>query len=214
MDRKRRGLERVVVLSAAVLVLAWPNSSAAQEGWKPLFDGKSLGHWKSANFGGEGRVYLQDGQIVLEMGDSMTGITWTGEELPRIDYEIRLEAMKLDGNDFFCGLTFPVRDSHCSFIVGGWGGGTVGLSSLDGKDAAHNETSRIMNFADERWYRIRVRVAGSGIQAWIDDEKVVDAATANRRISTRPEVELSKPLGIATWVTKAAVRKIELRRLP
>jgi len=203
-----------VVLSAAVLVLAWPNSSAAQEGWKPLFDGKSLGHWKSANFGGEGRVYLQDGQIVLEMGDSMTGITWTGEELPRIDYEIRLEAMKLDGNDFFCGLTFPVRDSHCSFIVGGWGGGTVGLSSLDGKDAAHNETSRIMNFADERWYRIRVRVAGSGIQAWIDDEKVVDAATANRRISTRPEVELSKPLGIATWVTKAAVRKIELRRLP
>jgi hypothetical protein len=189
-------------------------SLEAQAEWKSLFDGKSLGRWESTQFGGEGRVYVRDGRIILEMGDSMTGITWRGEELPRTDYEIRLEAMKLDGNDFFCGLTFPVRDSYCSLIVGGWGGGTVGLSSLDGKDASQNETSRIMNFADDRWYQIRVRVVSERIQAWIDDERIVDATIVGRRVSTRPEVDLSKPLGIATWVTMAAVRNIELRRVP
>jgi hypothetical protein len=49
-----------------------------------------------------------------------------------MNYEIKLEAKKVTGNDFFCGMTFPVGDSFCSFIVGGWGGPVVGLSSIDG----------------------------------------------------------------------------------
>ena len=56
---------------------------------------------------------VKDGQILLHFGSEMTGITWTGE-LPRIDYEIKLEAMRVDGTDFFCGLTFPVGDPPCS----------------------------------------------------------------------------------------------------
>lgn len=214
MRRKNRLSQCGSAWSVLVLLAGWMAVFAAEENWKPLFDGKSMGQWKSTNFGGEGRVLVQNGQIILEMGDNMTGITWTGEEPPHTDYEVRLEVMKVEGNDFFCGLTFPVRDSHCSLIVGGWGGGTVGLSSLDGKDAAQNETMRIMNFPEGRWYSIRVRVAEQKIQGWINDELIVDASIANRRISTRPEVELSKPLGIATWITKAAIRKIELRRLP
>ena len=58
----------------------------------------------------------------------MTGITWTNE-VPTNNYEISLEAMRVEGSDFFCALTFPVGNDPCSFIVGGWGGGVVGLSS-------------------------------------------------------------------------------------
>jgi hypothetical protein len=48
------------------------------------------------------------------------------------------------------------------------------LSSIDGEDAANNETTKIMGFDKGRWYRIRLRVTPAKIEAWIDTEKVVD----------------------------------------
>jgi hypothetical protein len=199
-----------------VLVLAslggWSSRAGAQSGdWRSLFDGQTLGQWKPTPFGGEGAVVVRDDAIVLERGNDLTGITWTGE-LVRVDYEIELEAKRLAGGDFFCGLTFPVADAYCSFIVGGWAGAVAGLSSLDGRDASENETTRVRNFAENRWYKIRVRVATDRIQAWIDDEVFADVKTTGRKISIRPEVQDSRPLGIASWRTTAALRAIRVRR--
>ena len=187
---------------------AAPDSPAA---WTNLFDGRSLAGWQVTGFAGHGDVLVKDGRIILESG-VMTGVTWTND-LPRTNYEISLDAMRVDGNDFFCGLTFPVGKDPCSFIVGGWGGGVVGLSSLDGEDAAHNETTQYMNFQNGRWFQIRVRVTATNIQAWIDSDKMVDVTTTGKAISIRPEVEESKPLGIASWSTTAALRNIKMRRL-
>ena len=81
----------------------------------------------------------------------MTGITWIGE-FPKSGYEIRFEAARLEGNDFFAGIVFPVKDSYCSSINGGWDGTVVGLSNLDGNDASENDTSTIRDFVRGRWY--------------------------------------------------------------
>jgi hypothetical protein len=141
-------------------------------------------------------------------------VTWTNAaELPRINYEIALDAMRVEGSDFFCALTFPVKEDPCSFIVGGWGGGVVGLSSLDGQDAANNDTTRYMSFDNGKWYALRVRVTETNLQCWIDSDIVVDVETKDRRISIRSEVEASRPLGIASWSTTAALRNIRLRKL-
>ena len=182
--------------------------------WQPLFDGKSLDGWKVVEFGGDGDVEVKDGRIIMKMGNSLTGITFAGKELPISNYEIELEAMRVDGIDFFCGLTFPVGKRHCSFIVGGWAGAVVGLSSIDDKDASENDTTKYMNFKTGQWYRIRVRVTDAKISAWIDDKQVVDQDTKDRKISTRNEVDLSKPLGLSCWQTTSAVRNIRLRKLP
>jgi hypothetical protein len=197
---------------------ATTNNSAASQGqstnaWKNLFDGKTLTGWKSTDFAGHGEVTVNDGTIQLGNG-YMTGITWTNlAELPRMNYEISLEAMRVEGSDFFCGLTFPVGKDPCSFIVGGWGGGVVGLSSLDGQDASQNETTKYMNFPTGRWFQIRVRVTAGKIEAWIDTEKMVDVTTADKSISIRLEVEPSKPLGIASWNTASALRNLKLRAI-
>jgi hypothetical protein len=191
-----------------------PAAGTAEEAWQSLFDGKTLGQWKATEFGGEGKVAVVDGQINLEAGANLTGITWTGGALPKTNYEISLEAKKNDGSDFFCGLTFPVGDSFCSLIVGGWGGGIVGLSSLDGQDASDNETTQVMSFPANHWYRIRVKVTPKRIEAWLDDKKLADVDTTWHSIDIRSEVELSKPLGIATWMTGASYRDIKLRRIP
>ena len=114
-----------------------------------VFDGESLANWDITNFGTEGQVYVDDGEIVLGMGDGCSGITWT-DDFPKLNYEVSLEAKRVMGNDFFCGLTFPVQEDFCSFIVGGWGGAVVGLSSIDGLDASENETRSLMGFKKDR----------------------------------------------------------------
>jgi hypothetical protein len=185
---------------------------AEEPAWVELFDGKKLGDWVPTNFGGEGNVEIDAGRIVLGFGSDLTGITWKGA-VPRIDYEVKLEARREDGNDFFCGLTFPVNESSCSLILGGWGGTVVGLSSIDGMDASENETSRLMNFDHNRWYAIHLKVTRERIEAWIDGRKIVDQELAGRKLGIRPEVELSRPLGVTSWRTRAGLRKIALRKI-
>jgi hypothetical protein len=178
-----------------------------------LFDGKTLGQWKPTDFGGQGAVSIKDGAIYMTMGSYMTGITWTGPVV-RMNYEITLEAMRVEGSDFFCGLTFPVGDNPCTLILGGWGGSLCGLSSIDHFDASENPTTRMISFENGKWYRVRLRVIPNRIQAWLDDEDLVDADITDKSIDIRIEVEESKPLGVATWNTGGAVRNIKLKKLP
>ena len=179
-----------------------------------LFDGKTLGHWTITDFGGQGKVYVKDESIILEMGNDMTGITWDGP-LVRMNYEITLEAMRVSGSDFFCGLTFPVDANHCSLVLGGWGGTLCGLSNIDYYDAANNETTQFISFENGRWYHVRLRVTPGRIQAWLDksEEALVDIEISGRKIDTRIEMDLCQPMGVATWQTSGAIRNIKLRRL-
>jgi len=181
--------------------------------WKPLFDGKSLQGWRQAPYKGHAGVRVENGTMVLEAGSPMTGATWSGA-FPKANYEIRFEGVRLRGNDFFASLTFPVGDSFCTWVTGGWGGDIVGLSSLDGWDAADNETRAYFNFEAGRWYRLRLRVAGDRIEAWIDDTAIVNVDIGGRAVGLRfAEMKLSAPLGFASYLTKGAVRKIEYRLL-
>jgi len=190
--------------------------AADAEGWESLFDGKTLGQWKPGDFWKPGKVRVENGTLVLDRGQGdMTGVTWGGAPgmLPHMDYEISLQAMRVDGSDFFCGLTFPYKDACATLIVGGWGGGLIGISSFDGLDASENESTTYMEFQSNRWYAIRLRVTENHIQAWIDDKEVINVEPGERAVDVRIEVEASKPLGIAAWNTKAALRAIRLRRI-
>jgi hypothetical protein len=173
------------------------------------FDGKPCRGWEITNFGPQGPVYVSGGDIILGMGEGCTGITWKGD-FPAVNYEISLEAKRIEGNDFFCGMTFRAGANPCTLIVGGWGGTTVGLSNIDGLDASDNSTRTLLQFEKNRWYHIRLSVTDTKIEAWIDSTKVVDCITTDRKLSIRPEVELSKPFGIASWNTTAAIRNIKV----
>jgi hypothetical protein len=210
------GLGIAVALTALCVARATPQAGKGQKDkakWQSLFNGKSLAGWKATNFGGEGEVTVRDGTVIMEQGNDLTGITYTRGDFPRVDYEVTLEGKRVAGNDFFCTTTFPVGDTYCSFVVGGWGGTVIGLSSLDARDASQNETGNFKEFKRDRWYRVRIRVTKDRILAWIDDAKVVDVATKGRKISIRPECDLCRPFGIATWRTTGAVRDVRVRPL-
>lgn len=211
------GLALNGVMSIAVFCppVAWaqgqpPAVDQVDPGRQQLFDGETLKNWRVTEFGGQRPVEVREGAIVIEAGYPLTGCHWTGDELPKSNYELHLEAKRVEGNDFFCCLTFPVADSHCSLVVGGWGGALVGLSCIDEQDASRNNTQSIRTFKRDQWYRIRVRVTDAKIECWIDDERVVDQVRADHVFSVRNEVLLSRPLGICTFETTAAFRKLEL----
>src|SRR5271166_3144634 len=120
--------------------LAW-----AQPEWHSLFDGKSLQGWRETPFTGHAPVRVENGAIVLGAGKPLTGIT-LATPFPQSNYEVRFEAERRDGGDFFASLTFPVGNSFCTWVLGGWGGDIVGLSIIDGWDASDNETRSYVNF--------------------------------------------------------------------
>lgn len=182
--------------------------------WRELFDGETLKNFKITKFGGEGDVTVADGTLQFDFGQYMTGVTYDSEEeLPKINYEIQYEAQRLAGFDFFSGVTFPVNDSFCSFIVGGWGGSVVGISSIDDMDASENETTEYITFKNGQWYEFRLRVTAASIECWIDDKRVVNVDIKDRKLSTRIEVDLCTPLGFCCFDTKAAMRNVRIRKL-
>lgn len=181
--------------------------------WQPLFDGESLQGWRVTPFTGRGPVRIENGTIILGTGKPMTGVNFTGS-FPQVDYEVRFEAARLAGSDFFAAMTFPVGNSFCTLVTGGWGGDIVGLSSIEGWDAADNETRTYFEFEPARWYEFRVQVTAGRIRAWIEDEPVINVEIRGRSIGLRyGDIKLSAPFGFASYATTGGLQKIEYRTL-
>lgn len=190
-----------------------PAGAATSSAWTDLLrEATWEQQWRKTNYGGEGEIRLDDGQLILETGDPLTGVTWT-EDFPQDDYEIRWSAARLEGNDFFSCLTFPVGEESCSIVVGGWGGGVVGLSTIDGSDASENETTDYRDFENDRFYNFRLLVTKQTIQFFIDDAPMIDLPREGHRFGVRIEVERNKPLGMAAFQCRAAIKDFRYRRL-
>ncbi len=156
--------------------------------------------------------------MVIGAGESITGVIYKKvADLPVTNYEITLEAQRLDGVDFFCGLTFPVGSlKTCATVVlGGLGGSVTGLSSIDGMDAAENSTGHYRKFEDKKWYAVKLRVTPANISVWIGAEKAIDVDIEGKKIAVRPgPIEEYLPLSLTTYQTKAAIRNVKLTPLP
>ncbi len=189
-----------------------PDAAATGPAWQPLFDGKGLGAFASTDFGGQGEVAVRDGALVLGIGSPLTGVTWTGEP-PAGSYELEVVAARVQGGDFFCGLTFPVGQDHLTLVLGGWGGSLCGFSSLDGNDAAHNDSRCMRGFADGQDYTVRVTVTPEQVAATLDGQPLCAIDPRKHALSLRPEVRLGRPLGLASFATESAIRQFRWRPL-
>lgn len=196
------------------LLGAQPATKAtAAAGWQPLFDGKTLGAWKETDFAGKGEVSVKDGQLILAVGGDLTGVNLTTAPAT-IDYEVEFQAMRVEGDDFFIGFTFPVGAKHVTFIAGGWSGSVTGISNVGGENASENETTQFKKYENGKWYTAKVKVTKAKLEAWIDKEQVVDLETEGKQLDMRVgEIESSVPFGFATWRTKAAIKELRWRKL-
>ena len=148
----------------------------------------------------------------FDMGSPMTGVTLTGPA-PSGDYELEVTAARIDGTDFFCGMTFPVGTDHLSLILGGWGGSVCGLSNLDGNDASRNETRTLKGFQTGRDYTATVRVTTASVEVLLDGKAFLASSLTGKQLSLRPEVSICAPLGIAAFNTRARIKTVRWRPL-
>ena len=181
--------------------------------WRSLFDGKTLTGWKTTQFGAHGEPEVKDGQLIIPAGDPLSGANREKDDVPHVNYEVAFEAQRVEGSDFFVGFTFPVEKSFASLILGGWSGSVCGISSIDHMDASENSTSTFREFKNGKWYKVRVRVLKDRLEAWVDDEQIVDVDTEGKKLSVRVEVDASKPFGFSSYRTTAALRNIRIREL-
>ncbi len=208
-------------LLAAAGFLAVIGVQAAEPAPEPkkwaLFEGKQFADWEPVDIGGSGQVEHEGDTMVIRQGEGLSGVVYKKTQgLPTTRYEISLEAKRLEGVDFFCGLTFPVGDwkTCATLICGGWGGSVTGISSIDGMDASNNNTGSYQKYEDGRWYKIRLRVTPANLSVWIDDRQVVDQDIKGRKIGLRPgPIESYQPLALTTFNTTAAIRRVRLTEL-
>jgi hypothetical protein len=204
---------------ASMMPAAEPSKPAAAKAPAEvfLFDGKTLDDWESVDIGASGTVELEGGIMIINQGDSVSGAVYKkAASLPVTNYEISLEAKRLGGSDFFCGLTFPVGSlKTCATLVcGGWGGAVTGISSIDGLDASENGTSNFVRYEDNKWYAVRLRVTPENLSVWIDGKHLIDQELKDKKISVRPgPIESYLPLSFTTYATTAAIRNVKLRVL-
>jgi hypothetical protein len=191
----------------------WPPG----EGWERLFDGDSLDGWQvvtdKKEFARHGQVRVASGQIILEPGQPLTGISSQGP-FPNVDYEVCYEAMRLAGADDFGSVTFPIGASHVTLKLGIRDGNTIGIEQVDNVGATDNETTVMASIQLQRWYRIRLSVTADKVETWLDEEKIIDVPRQGRAFTAGGRYEPARPLGFSTWQTRAALRNIMIRRLP
>jgi len=184
--------------------------------WKLLSD-ELESSWQAAGIAEEGRVTIKEGEITLDAGQPMTGarfVAWQNAKLPRSRYAIEYEAMRVEGNDFFGTVTFPVNDSHVTLVIGGWGGTLVGISSIDDLDASENTTTGNAFFKNNEWHKVRVEVRDDDLRAWIGGKLFVNVSTKGRKLGLRAgDIEKCAPFGFTTYATQARVRGVVVRRL-
>lgn len=195
---------------------------------KPKTPWRSLKeHWVACEFGGEGDASIKDGVVTLEYGDPLTGVHWDGPfegdkeatkekdvaPLPRDNYELRWECIRDDGFDFLCAFTFPVEQANVSLVMGGWGGGITGISSIDGQDASDNQTTMFKAFENDRWYKARVRVEKAKITVWLDGTLMFEQPRADHKFDIRFEMDPCTPLGIANFECDSRIKNIQIRKL-
>lgn len=223
--RRPRTLLLVTLLSLAVIaalvgLFVWPGGESYLPGpWVSLFDGKTLEGWRvveEAICDGHGDVRVENGWMVLVEADPdrSTSVSWTGFVLPRTNYDLKLEAMRMDDSGGLCHLAFPVGNSHCLLSVGGKGT-RVALDRVDGltADDDTNPTLRFMTFEKDRWYRIQLRVTQAHIAVSIDNDNMFDLSLAEHKVGMPPPWTVLQPLGLGTWRDTSAFRKIFIRRL-
>lgn len=216
-------LSLAVLLGALVCAVADEKPEAAAAGAEAtkeivLFDGKSLADWEAVDIGASGPVELEGGLMIINQGDSVSGAVYKkAASLPVTNYEISLEAKRLQGVDFFVGLTFPVGDlKTCATLVcGGWGGSVTGISSIDGMDASENGTSTFQRYEDDKWYAVKLRVTPENLSAWVGDKQVIDEDIKDKKIGVRPgPIESYLPLSLTTFNTTSAIRNVKVTPLP
>jgi len=120
------------------------------------------------------------------------------------DYEFTLEAKHTDGYEGFLILVRASNDQNFYWYnIGGWGNTQSALEK-----ETNNNRVIVTDFvegevADNIWHNIRIRCEGNRIQAWLNDNQVLD-------FKDKDNPHLTGRVGLGSWTTEVNYRNIKI----
>ena len=169
-------------------------------------------YWQPAPYNLGQFTITNDTLFIAPAERGLSGVMWTGK-VPAVNYQLTCRAMRTEGTDFFAGITFPVKNTWCTWIIGGWDGTVVGLSNIDWSPASENITTCHKNFNNHQGYDLELTVTDHLITARIDNELMFELDYTGHTLSLHNLMENGQGLGLATWKTGAAYTNLNLRGL-
>ena len=125
------------------------------------------------------------------------------------DYELSLQARKVDGAEGFLVMFRANGDDFYWFNAGGWGNtlhaiekGIAGQGRWGVLDGLEQAGSIDLDL----WYNIRIRCEGNHFQVWLNENPVFDFTDA--------AAHLSGQVGLGTWLTRADFKNILVTEIP
>lgn len=195
-------LALAVFVSVSASALAEDNALTAkqkEEGWKMLFDGKSLEGWSIKS--GVATYRVEDGAIVGKTAKGSPNTFLVSDETYR-DFELTFDVLlhdnalnsgvqirsKLRGDKYGGRVYGPQVEieagpGQAGFIYGEAAGGwqSPEPTSKDPKVNKHD------HFKNGEWNHYRVRAVGRKIQTWINGEQIADLTYDAKRYEDNPE---------------------------
>ena len=178
----------VLGLTASALAFAaGPAQDESSEGWKPLFDGKTLEGWEQKN--GTATYEVKDGAV---LGSTVQGSpnSFLCTKKDYGDFELEFE-VKLLRDDLNSGVQIRSH-SKPEYQDGRVHGPQVEIESSPGQAgyiygeattrkwiSPEADTKPTEAFKNGEWNKYRVRATGDRIQTWINHEKITDVRSAD-----------------------------------
>lgn len=167
---------------------AQPRPAAPAEEWRDLFNGRDLAGW-SAPMGDPAAWAVSNGEIVSAIPGKGEWLT-TDEAFG--DFELEVEFFLPVGANTGVGIrTASVGDPS-------YGGFEIQLNDTAGAEPSATNAGAVYRVAPARvmairpgaWNRLRVRVAGDRLDAWLNGRRIHDGVRLPRR-----EVDRARPGG-------------------
>jgi hypothetical protein len=212
-------LRRWLPLTAAMFLVSSSSFAIAEEGFTPLFDGKSLAGWD----GNEKHFRVEDGAIVAgTLKERIPNNEFLVHKDHFGDFELRLKA-KLVGPGQNAGIQFRSQriDDHYEMIGYQCDMGTAGEKSIWG--ALYDESRRRKFLAEPDqekllavlkkgdWNDLVIRCEGPRVQLWVNGLKTVDYTEPDATISRTGRIGLQIHGGAPA---EASYKDISIKSLP
>jgi hypothetical protein len=194
---------------ALALILVAGSLIAADQGFRPLFNGKDLTGWKLRNPGGTASWSVQDGVLVNEVSAGKHGTDLVSEEKFR-DFVVRYEyKIPKDANS---GLY--LRGRYEIQVLDDYERGTP---SKGGNGAIYN-TAPVSKFASKpagEWQTAEATIKGDKVSLILNGQKVHDNVTVDKATGSELDRNIDQPGPIMLQGDHGSIsfRKIEIKEL-
>jgi hypothetical protein len=212
---RRMGL----VMLALILVVPCLAEDDAEEGWIPLFDGKTLAGWE----GNEKMFRVEDEAIVagtLERDIPHNDFLCTEKEFG--DFELRL-SVKLLGKGDNAGIQVRSRRVPDDHEVSGYQADVGSAWDRPVWGALYDEARRNKILSDpgeellkdlvkpDDWNELRIRCEGPRIQIWLNGKRTVDYTEEDEGIARSGVIGLQVHGGppAEAWYKDIAIRELD-----